>query len=96
MVVFLKKGNIINRDSLKSGGSIQVHQVVDDTTHNKSYLPGGIAASVGLGTLQPSKYCKTSTISQSIPIIHVGGHINSLMNLSFRNKDKKGNIKLKL
>jgi hypothetical protein len=51
MVVFLKKGNIINRDSLKSGGSIQVHQVVDDT-QNKSYLPGGIAASVGLGTVK--------------------------------------------
>jgi hypothetical protein len=95
MVVFLKKGNIINRDSLKSGGSIQVHQVVDDT-QNKSYLPGGIIASVGLGTVKPSQYCETSTISKSIPIIHTGGHLNSLMNLSFRNKDKKGNIKLKL
>ncbi len=95
MVVFLKKGNIINCESLKQGGSIQVHQVVDDE-QNKSYLPNGLAATVGLGSVKPNKYPETSTISNSIPHLSVGGHLNNLMNISFRNKDKKGNIKLKL
>ncbi len=96
MVVLLGKGNIYHMRQMQKGGSINIHQVTDDSS-SQSCLPPGMAVIPSLGKLQNINPVATSSVAKVVPDMQIGGHLmHSLNNIAFRNTKKSKNIKIKI